>query len=208
MNWAGFIPAVLLVSLIPGASQLLGLSNAARFGVGRALIGVTARLAAFAILIALVAGLGAILAASATALGVIKWIGVVYLTWLGVTSLRRGLQPEVAGAPGATPPPDAGLRPVLTQEFLVALSNPKALLLFAALLPQFTDDSQGAVGVQIAILGAAYLVVEFLVGLLYVGVGGRLGATGVAARTRRRIEVGSGACFVAMAALLAVEEVA
>ena len=209
MNWAGFIPAVVLVSLIPGASQLLGLSNAARFGVGRAMIGVTARLAAFVILIALVvAGLGAILAASATALGVIKWIGVVYLTWLGVTSLRRGLQPEVAGAPGGTGSPDAGLRPVLTQEFLVALSNPKALLLFAALLPQFTNASQGEVGVQIALLGAAYLVVELLVGLLYVSVGGRLGATGVAARTRRRIEVGSGACFVAMAALLAVEEVA
>ncbi|WP_433559729.1 hypothetical protein ACQPWY_16720 [Pseudonocardia xinjiangensis] len=81
INWAGFIPAAVLVSLIPGANQLLGLSNAVRYGVGHALAGVGGRLVAFVVLIGLVvAGLGAALAASPTAL-------------MPVVALRRAAAP-------------------------------------------------------------------------------------------------------------------
>jgi hypothetical protein len=59
-DWLGFLVAALLVSLIPGANQLLGLSNAARYGTARAMAGVGGRLAAFVVLIGpVVAGLGA-----------------------------------------------------------------------------------------------------------------------------------------------------
>ncbi|SFI67223.1 Threonine/homoserine/homoserine lactone efflux protein [Amycolatopsis sacchari] len=200
-NWAGFLPAALLVSLIPGANQLLGLTNAVRHGPGHALAGVGGRLAAFTVLIGLaVAGLGAALAASATALTVIKWVGVAYLLWIGIGSLRQARRLPEADGPAPAP---GGWWPVVAHEFAVAISNPKALLLFAALLPQFTTEASG-----LALLGLAYLVVELVVGLGYIAAGAWLGAGGIRPRVRRRIAFGSGLSFLGLAGLLAVDEVA
>jgi threonine/homoserine/homoserine lactone efflux protein len=209
IDWVGFIPAAVLASMIPGASQFLGLGNAVRHGAAWALAGIVGRLAAFAVLIWLVmAGVGAILATSATALTVIKWVGAMYLAWIGIASLRRAW-----GAPLASEAPMAletrgGVWRVVINEFIVAISNPKAMLLFAALLPQFIDGELGAASLQIAPLGAAYLVVEFLVGLGYVGLGGWIGAGNLSMRTRRRVDFGSGVCFLGVAGLLAADDLA
>ncbi|WP_113700362.1 LysE family translocator [Nonomuraea lactucae] len=213
MNWAGFIPAALLVSLIPGANQLLGLSNAVRHGIWYALAGVGGRLAAFGVLIGLVmGGVGAVLVASATALNVIKWVGVAYLAWIGFAAIRRAWRrpSEAADAAAETRPATAGrgLWPVVVNEFVVAISNPKALLLFAALLPQFTGGTGSDLDTQLVLLGIAYLGIELVVGLGYIGIGGRIGMTGVTARTQRRIDGGTGVCFVGLAGLLAADNVA
>lgn len=203
INWAGFIPAAVMVSLIPGANQLLGLSNAVRHGAGHALAGVGGRLVAFGVLIGLVAGgLGAVLVTSATALTVIKWVGVVYLAWIGLTSLRRATR---SGTTAATSLVGArgGLRVLVVNEFVVAISNPKALLLFAALLPQFTGHHGSSVGAQIVALGAAYLGIELAVGLAYIGIGGLIGAGGISPRTQRGVDLGSATCFIGLAGLLA-----
>jgi threonine/homoserine/homoserine lactone efflux protein len=206
INWAGFIPTALLVSLIPGANQLLGLSNAVRHGTAYALAGIGGRLVAFVILIGLVvAGLGAALAASAAALTVIKWVGVVYLAWIGFLSLRRAWRAPTAST--STLAAGRGLRPLVVNEFVVAISNPKALLLFAALLPQFTGGPKGDTDTQLALLGAAYLGIELIVGLSYVGLGSRIGATGIPARTQRRVDLGSGLCFLGLAGLLAADDI-
>ncbi|MBE1584522.1 LysE family translocator [Nonomuraea angiospora] len=149
INWVGFVPAALLVSLIPGANQLLGLSNAVRHGTMAALAGIGGRLAAFVVLVGLVvAGLGATLAASATALTVIKWVGVGYLAWLGISSLWQARQARQAlsGAEAPPAPSGGGVWPLVGNEFVVAISNPKALLLFAALLPQFAGEPGPAAG--------------------------------------------------------------
>nr|WP_221379890.1 LysE family translocator [Actinoplanes polyasparticus] len=204
-DWAGYIGAAMLVSLIPGANQLLGLGNAVRYGTARAVAGVAGRLAAFVVLIGLVvAGLGAVLITSGTALETIKWVGVVYLAWLGVSSLRRGLRPADPGVA----PADAGgsFRAIVTREFAVAISNPKALLLFAALLPQFTDTTAPGASLDLALLGAVYLVIELVVGLGYIGVGRRLGATGIPTRTRRRVDLGTGVVFLCLAGILAADD--
>lgn len=201
INWVGFVPAAVLASLVPGANQLLGLRNAVRHGPGYAMAGIGGRLAAFVVLIGLVvAGLGAALAASVTALTVLKWVGVGYLVWIGFTSIRHALR-----APGTAEVPVAATagRPwaLARNEFAVAISNPKALLLFAALLPQFTT------GGGLAWLGVAYLGIELLIGMAYVVVGSRIGAGGIPARTQRRIDFGAGFCFLGLAGLLALDEV-
>lgn len=204
VNWVGFFPAALVVSLIPGASQILGLNNAVRHGILYALAGVGGRLAAFVVLIGLVAaGLGATLAASVTALTLIKWVGVAYLAWIGIQSLRRAWRPMAAEAT-ATAASTVRWR-IVGNEFAVGISNPKALLLFAALLPQFAAESAGGFGTQIALLGAAYVGIELMVGLGYVIVGGLIGATDFSARTTRRIDLGSGVCFLGLAGLLATD---
>ncbi|GAB2572779.1 threonine transporter RhtB [Paractinoplanes abujensis] len=204
-DWAGYLGAAVLVSLIPGANQLLGLGNAVRYGAARAMAGVAGRLAAFVVLIGLVvAGLGAVLIASGTALETIKWVGVVYLAWLGVSSLRSGLRPA---GPGVAPADAGGAwRSIVTREFAVAISNPKALLLFAALLPQFTDTTAPGASLDLALLGAVYLLIELVVGLGYIGLGRRLGATGIPARTQRRVDLGTGVVFLGLAGFLAVDD--
>lgn len=208
INWVGFVPAALLVSLIPGANQLLGLSNAVRHGTMAALAGIGGRLAAFVVLVGLVvAGLGATLAASATALTVIKWVGVGYLAWLGISSLWQARQ-ALSGAEAPPAPSGGGVWPLVGNEFVVAISNPKALLLFAALLPQFAGEPGPGADLRIALLGAVYLGIELLVGLGYITIGSRIGATGISARTRGRIDLGSGICFLGLAGLLAAEDVA
>ncbi|MTD55006.1 LysE family translocator [Amycolatopsis sp. RM579] len=185
---------------MPGANQLLGLSNAVRYGPGPAIAGLGGRLAALAVLVGLVAaGLGAVLAASAATLTVIKWVGVVYLAWIGISAVRQALRSPIAN--GVVDPPAArGVWPVVTKEFVVAISNPKALLMFAALLPQFTTSADGLV-----LLGAGALGIELVVGLGYITVGSVLGARGIKARAQRRLDVATGVCFLGIAGLLAAE---
>ena len=202
LNWIGFIPATVLVSMIPGANQLLGLRNAVRHGMARAMIAVAGRLVAFVVFIGLVVvGLGAVLTASVLAFTVIKWAGVGYLVWIGLVTLRRAARESM----DAEEPPLVPTRRLVGQEFLVAITNPKAMLLFAALLPQFTAPGQQSLALQLAILGAAYLVIEVVVAFGYATIGSRLRGSGsVPGKLRRRIDQLTGACFLGLAGYLAV----
>lgn len=85
----------------------------------------------------------------------------------------------------------------------MALTNPKALLLFAAFLPQFADRTAGAVMVQLVALGVAYIAVEFLAALVYAAVGAGLGAFELTVRTRRLFDRATGITMVAVAGALA-----
>ncbi|WP_433559730.1 hypothetical protein ACQPWY_16725 [Pseudonocardia xinjiangensis] len=82
------------------------------------------------------------------------------------------------------------------------------MLLFAALLPQFAGEAGPGVDIRIALLGAAYLAVELVVGLGYIGVRSRIGALGggIPARTQRKVDLGSSFCFIGLAGLLAVDD--
>lgn len=77
------------------------------------------------------------------------------------------------------------------------------MLLFAALLPQFTDTAAPGADLRLAALGAAYLLVELIVGLGHIGVGSRVG---VSARAQRRVDLGTGVTFLGMAGLLAADD--
>ncbi|WP_326794432.1 LysE family translocator [Streptomyces sp. NBC_01808] len=201
-----FLPSAVLISIVPGANQLLGLSNAIRSGASWALIGILARLAAFALLIGLVVlGLGAALAQSPGVLTVIKWSGIAYLVWIGVAALRS--KPETFSVvEGEAVRTDRWRIP--RQEFTVAIINPKALLLFAALLPQFTSGGRDA-ELRIALLGLAYMGVEATIGSLYVGAGRvlRWRFRSYKGSIARRVDQLSGICILALAGALAVNSV-
>lgn len=208
VNWLAFVPAALGISLIPGANQLLGMRNAYRVGAPRALIAVGGRLLAFAMMIALVAfGLGAVLIGSEQAFGVIKWAGVGYLVYLGVQALRRSWRPRSVVRPGAVTTGVAvsggsrRLRVLATEEFLVAATNPKAVLLFAALLPQFVSGP-GPITLGLLVAGAGYLLIEALVAVLYAVGGAQLGRIATSVRTERLMDRTIGVCLVGFAAAL------
>ncbi len=173
-----FAPVAVAIALTPGPNNFCGLNNGIRSGVGVALVATMGRAAAFAIFLTVSAvGLGAMLLASEAAFTAVKWVGACYLFWLGWRAWRSrefsGLEvvdgPDGGGAKtGGTP---VRLRSLIAQEFLLGITNPKAIILFAAIFPQFIDPSQPAVH-QFVVLGSVYLAAEFVSTAVYAA-GGR-----------------------------------
>lgn len=170
-----FAPVAVAIALTPGPNNFCGLNNGIRAGVGVALFATIGRAAAFAIFLAISAvGLGAMLLASETAFTVVKWVGACYLFWLGWRAWRSrefGGLDVVDGGEVKTSAAPVRLKALITQEFLLGITNPKAIILFAAVFPQFIDPSQPAVR-QFVVLGAVYLAAEFVSTAVYAA-GGR-----------------------------------
>ena len=170
-----FAPVAVAIALTPGPNNFCGLNNGIRAGVGAALIGAIGRVAAFAIFLAVSAvGLGAMLLASEAAFTAVKWLGACYLFWLGWRAWRSrefsGLDVVDGGDVKAGVAP-VRLRALIAQEFLLGITNPKAIILFAAIFPQFIDPAQPAAR-QFVVLGAVYLGAEFVSTAVY-AMGGR-----------------------------------
>ncbi|WP_033428589.1 LysE family translocator [Saccharothrix syringae] len=189
-----------MVALTPGANNLLGMHHAVHHGPLKAATALLGRLAAFAIMVvAVVAGLGPVLAASHLALTIIKWAGVAYLAYLAL----RVLTARTTEATTKTPAHSANPR---RKEFLVAISNPKAILIFTAFVPQFVDPARAPVPLQLAVLGAVYLAAELLAGTAYVAVGAGIRKAGLTRRARARLDKATGAVLLGMAGALAVSK--
>jgi threonine/homoserine/homoserine lactone efflux protein len=203
MSWLlVFFGASVLIALTPGANNLLGLHHGMTHGVRRGLAGLAGRLAAFTLLItAVAAGLGQLLAASETALTIIKWAGAAYLLFLGIRLLWSTFRGKTGTAELRAEPMTTTR--VARKEFGVAITNPKAILIFTAFVPQFIDAAHGPFPAQIALLGAIYLLAEFLAGSVYVGVGAALKTIELTRRTRRNVDRGTGVVLVGLAGVLA-----
>jgi threonine/homoserine/homoserine lactone efflux protein len=135
LGW--FVVAGFLLNLTPGPDVLYILGHALRRQPGAARAGAVAAFGIIAgclvhVVVAAV-GLGALIATSATAFGVLKWVGAVYLIYLGVRSWRAASQSVGAASP--LPSPTAAV--VFWRGFLTNLLNPKVVLFFLAFLPQF-----------------------------------------------------------------------
>lgn len=105
-----------------------------------------------------VAGISAVLAASAPAFTAIKLLGAVYLIYLGVQMWRARERPDL--------PRDGERRPlaaIYRQSIVMNLLNPKVALFFLAFLPQFVAADAGPVAVQLGVLGVIFMIVSFAV---------------------------------------------
>ena len=136
-------PAVFyILSRTIGQGRLAGVVSAAGIAVG------TLFHVAAAIL-----GLSALLASSARAFYIVKYIGAAYLVFLGVRLLLRREAPEIHGSENGH-----SLRRIFAQGVLVNLLNPKTALFFLAFLPQFVDPTRGHISAQIFFLGTSFAV--------------------------------------------------
>lgn len=166
-----FAPVAVAIALTPGPNNFCGLNNGIRAGIGSALLATVGRAAAFAIFLTISAvGLGAMLLASETAFAAVKWAGAVYLFWLGWRAWRSrefGGTALVQDAEAAASAAEAvSVRALALQEFLLGITNPKAIILFAAIFPQFIDPAQPAAR-QFMVLGSVYLMAEFVSTAVY-----------------------------------------
>ncbi|MCV6605916.1 MAG: LysE family translocator, partial [Porticoccaceae bacterium] len=132
--WLIYIATVLALMSTPGPSQLLMLSNSGVHGFRRSLATAVGDLTAnICQMLAAGLGLAALIATSAAALTVIKWAGVVYLIWLGTRMILKA-KADTLGRPEAE---KTSLRNLWVQGFITSAANPKAVVFFAALFPQF-----------------------------------------------------------------------
>jgi len=158
-TWTLYVLTVLALMSTPGPSQLLMLTNSGVHGFSRSLATAAGDLSANALqMLAAGLGLAAIIAASATALTAIKWAGVAYLIWLGVRMIRRAKPDETAAEERQK---RASLKTLWLQGFFTSAANPKAVVFFAALFPQFIA-ADAPFWPQFLILSATYIVMDGL----------------------------------------------
>ena len=156
-----FLLTVYVLILIPGPSVLFVVSRGVALGRRAALATVLGNVTGLLFqLVLVVVGLGSILASSQTVFTVLKLIGAFYLVFLGIRSIRD--RKELAGAlnPGSVAP--RSLTTILREGFFVGATNPKGLIIFTAVLPQFIDRSMGQPRLQLLTLGLICAVIAVL----------------------------------------------
>ncbi|MBF6319454.1 LysE family translocator [Nocardia cyriacigeorgica] len=159
-NLLAFAVAATVIVVVPGPGVLFTIGRALVLGRRAALVSVLGH--CVGVLVALVVvsvGLGTLLTASAVALTLVKILGAGYLIHLGIQairerkSLREALGGEVAAFADAR---------VFRQSFVVGITNPKAIVFFAAVLPHFADPASGPLPVQFLILGTVFLAIALV----------------------------------------------
>ena len=163
-----FVGAALVLLVTPGPAVLYIVTRSVDQGRRAGLVSVLGvHLGTLVHIAAAAAGLSALLATSATAFSVVKYLGAAYLVYLGV---RRLLAPTPLATRGTHD--ERGLRRALVDGIVVNVLNPKTALFFLAFLPQFVDEARGGVGVQILGLGLIFVILGLVTdGLYAVGAG-------------------------------------
>ena len=157
-----FLLTVYVLILIPGPSVLFVVSRGVALGRRAALATVAGNASGFALQLLLVSiGVGSIVARSDAVFTTLKLLGAAYLVFLGVKNIRerKALAALFAPSVAAEPKP---LRRIVREGFFVGATNPKGVIIFTAILPQFIDRSQGHVTLQLVLLGAICIGIALL----------------------------------------------
>lgn len=199
--WLGYALACFLFAITPGPAVLLtaGQAISRGFGSGFAVV-LGTQLGNLVYFIISAAGIGAILVASETAFRIVKYAGAAYLIWLGLRTIWHAQQ-----AMGPTP---SARVPIWQHPFMQGLvnqlANPKSILFWGALFPQFVDYRAGNLVLQFAVLAGTAVAADIIIlssyGLMAAR-GGRFLASGPAAVWRERI---SGATLVVVGGALSL----
>ncbi len=167
-----FLAAATVLVIIPGPNILYivtrGVHQGRAAGIASALGVETATLIHVA---AATLGLSAILASSATAFSVVKYVGAAYLIYLGARALFGG-----EGEASERDLPPMNLSQIYRQGVIVNALNPKTALFFLAFLPQFVDPARGSVAMQTLFLGVLLAILGLANDVVYALAAGRAGA--------------------------------
>ena len=156
-----YIVAAMVIILAPGPSVLFVIARAIAWGRKTAVFTVAGNVTgAFALSTLVAIGLGPILQKSDLAYASIQWGGGLYLMYLGVDAIRhRRVHAEDMRNQGDVAP---GIARSMRDGFWVGALNPKGLVFYAAILPQFVDREKGNVALQLIFLGAIFSILAFI----------------------------------------------
>lgn len=201
---AAFLVTVYVLILIPGPSVLFVVSRGVALGRRAALATVIGNTTGLLFqLVLVVVGLGSILASSDTVYTAIKLVGGAYLVILGLRSIRDRKQLAVVLAPTAVAPHRLGT--IVREGFIVGATNPKGLIIFTAVLPEFIDRSLGHPTLQLATLGVVCAVIAVLSdGSWAIASGTARAWLGRSPRRLERLSAGGGVTMIALGVGLAL----
>jgi homoserine/homoserine lactone efflux protein len=197
--WITYLLTTIILSVTPGPGVFSclssGLHNGLRLGVWNS---VGMQVANLLIVIAVSLGLGALLLASQMLFTAVKWLGVIYLIYLGIATWRAPAKrfEDDAGDSARTP------REVFMRGFWVNTTNPKGIIFFAAILPQFIDIARPQLA-QYSIFAATTFAVDLVVMTAYTALAARVLATMRDPRHLRWVNRGIGGAFIAAGVALA-----
>jgi threonine/homoserine/homoserine lactone efflux protein len=156
--YAAFVAAVTVLMLIPGPNVALIVANSVAHGTRYGLLTVLGTSSAMVLQLAIAAlGMTELLATLGSWFEWVRWIGVAYLLWLGVSYWRAAPVDLTKTVPEKKSP-----RAMIGRALLVSLSNPKTLLFYGAFFPQFLSGGPD-LGLEIAVLSATFLALAVLV---------------------------------------------
>ncbi len=155
----GFSLAALVLIAIPGPSVLFVIGRSLALGRRAGLLSVVGNeLGALVLVIAVALGVGSIIAESIVLFTIIKIVGALYLAYLGYSAIRH--RNEVAATAESAGSSSAGR--ALWEGAIVGATNPKSIVFFVAVLPQFVSYENGSVPLQMFILGAIFTVIALI----------------------------------------------
>ncbi|MCW8903006.1 LysE family translocator [Sedimenticola sp.] len=157
-DYLTFLLIALVATASPGPAVLLAVTNAVTLGMRRTLVAIMGNVTGIVLLAALSSiGLGALIHASETLFQLVKWIGGLYLIYLGIRLWRSGLgRLPVEGVCVASRSPVR----LFFQAFMVAVSNPKAIAFCTALFPQFVEPTTAMLP-QFTLLAGTFGLLSF-----------------------------------------------
>ncbi|MFC1819915.1 LysE family translocator [Thermodesulfobacteriota bacterium] len=164
---------VFVASIVPGPSMLLALTHGMKYGAKRTIASALGNLSITLIQASIsIAGLGAILLASEYLFNIVKWIGAAYLIYMGL-SLWRTANISISLIPSSNPSQITTLRKMFLQAAFVTAGNPKAIVFFTAVFPQFIDPN-AAYMPQFSIIMGTGGIIAFSCFMLYAAGGQKL----------------------------------
>jgi len=155
-----YIVAAMVIILAPGPSVLFVIARAIAWGRATAVFTVAGNVTgAFTLSVFVALGLGPVLERSEIAYVAVQWAGGLYLIYLGIEAIwKRSLQAADMANQGDVAP---SIRRSMRDGFWVGALNPKGVVFFAAVLPQFIDRDRGSVTAQLIFLGAVFAILAF-----------------------------------------------
>lgn len=194
---SAFTLVAIALIVVPGPSVMFVISRAMALGRRAALVTVAGNAAGMFVQVVLVAiGVGALVERSIVVFNTVKLVGAGYLVWLGIQAIRHRRAAGDTAVDGGRP---RSGRSVLVDGFVVGLANPKTIVFFAAILPQFVEPGGAPAALQMLVLGAVFVVLA----LVFDSVWGLAAGTAREwfARSPRRLEGLSATGGVVMVAL-------
>jgi threonine/homoserine/homoserine lactone efflux protein len=177
-----FVAACILLGLTPGPNMSLILANTLSYGFAAGLVTLAGTTTGLALLVAAAtAGMGSMMVLMAAWFDVIRWVGALYLVYLGARQLLLLCRRRMSGVEAPLPLGRRGSW--YAQGVLVSLSNPKVILFLGAFLPQFVDPGLEPVA-QLTILAVLFVAVLAAVDIAYTWAVARARATFDTARLR------------------------
>ena len=203
-----FIAAGLLLNLTPGPDVFYIVNHALRSGVRAGLVAALGITAGCCVHIAAAAiGVSALVAASATAFTVLKWVGAAYLVYVGASMLLSRAKPASLPTAAASTPAPASLWAVFSRGFLTNALNPKVALFFLAFVPQFIAHDAPHPSLAFLLLGLLFNFNGMWVNFGWAWAAAWMARrVGLVARGVRWLERAAGAIFIGFGIQLALAD--